>query len=185
MAQEYAEAAIAVAIEHGLSLYQATSTVALGWAFIEQGRTEEAIEQIRNGLAAFESTGTELLRPHFLALMAEALDKAGHGAESLRVLEDALQVADRHGERYYEAELYRLKGELLVKHTTARAVSQAAVAGSVVEAEWPVTTNAEMCFRRSIRIAQQQKAKSIELRAVVSMGRLLQNQSKREEARAF
>jgi predicted ATPase len=59
------------------------------------------------------------------------------------------------------------------------------VAGSVVEAEWPVTTNAEMCFRQSIRIAQQQKAKSIELRAVVSMGRLLQNQSKREEARAF
>jgi len=186
MAQEYAEAAIAVAIEHGLSLYQATSTVALGWAFIEQGLTEEAIERIRHGLAAFEATGTELLRPHFLALLAEALDKAGHGAESLRVLEAALQVADRHGERYYEAELYRLKGELLLKHTTARAVSQAAVVGkNSVEVELLAVTNAEACFNRSITIAQRQKAKSLELRAAMSSARLYQDQVRREEARGL
>jgi predicted ATPase len=186
MAQEYAEAAIAVTIEHGLSLYQATSTVALGWAFIEQGLTEQAIERIRHGLAAFEATGTELLRPHFLALLAEALDKAGHGAESLRVLEAALQVADRHGERYYEAELYRLKGELLLKHTTARAVSQAAMVGkNSVEVELLAVTNAEACFNRSIKIAQRQKAKSLELRAAMSSARLYQDQVRREEARGL
>jgi predicted ATPase/DNA-binding winged helix-turn-helix (wHTH) protein len=187
LAQEYAEAAIAVASEHGLALYQATSTVTLGWALIEQGQPEEAIELIRQGLAAYQATGTELLRPHFMALLAEALDKARHGEEALRVLEDALQVGDRHGERYYQAELYRLKGELLLKQPTVRAASQAAMSGkSVVESSEPsAITKAEICFNESIKIAQQQKAKSLELRAAMSMARLYQNQGKREDARAL
>ena len=132
MAQEHAEAAIAVSSEHGLVMYQAMATITRGWALIEQGRAEEAIEQMRQGLAAHQATGTELLRPHFLALLAEALGKAGQVEEGLRVLEEALAVAHRNGERYYQAELYRLKGELLLMQATGRGVSQAAAGGKAV-----------------------------------------------------
>ena len=76
-AQEHAEAAIAVSSEHGLVMYQAMATITRGWALIEQGRTEEAIEQMRQGLAALQATGTELIRPHFLALLADALGRHG------------------------------------------------------------------------------------------------------------
>src|SRR5262249_40086329 len=147
----------------------------------------EAVEQIRQGLAAYQATGTELLRPHFMALLAEALDKARHDDEALRVLESALRVGDRHRERYYQAELYRLKGELVLKQPTVRAVSHAAMVGkTVVESSQQSTiTKAELCFDESIKIAQQQKAKSLELRAAMSMARLYQNQGKREDARAL
>jgi predicted ATPase/DNA-binding winged helix-turn-helix (wHTH) protein len=187
LAQEYAEAAIAVASEHGLALYQATSTVTLGWALIEQGQPEEAIEQLRQGLFAYQATGTELLRPHFTALLAEALDKARHCEEALHVLENALRVGDRHGERYYQAELYRLKGELLLKQTIVRAVSHAAIGGktAVESSEQSTITKAELCFSESIKIAQQQKAKSLELRAAMSMAHLYQNQGKRQDARTL
>ena len=155
-------------------LYQATATVTRGWSLIEQGWQEEAIKQIRQGLAAHQATGTELLRPHFLALLDEALGKNGQAEEGLRVLEEALSVAHSNGERYYQAELYRLKGELSLKQSKGRAHSQAATGGkAVVEAEPPVVTKAEDCFNHSIKIAQQQKAKSLELRAVMSVARLL------------
>jgi len=184
-AREYAEAAIAVASEHGLVVYQASSTVALGWALIEQGSPEEAIEHIRRGLAAHQARGTELLRPHFSALLAEALDKSRLDEEALRVLEDALQVADRHGERYYQAELYRLKGELLLKKTTARAASAVVGEAAVDFSESPPVFSAEACFNQSIKIAQRQKAKSLELRAAMSLAHLYQKLGKRDEARAL
>ncbi|HTG72893.1 MAG TPA: AAA family ATPase, partial [Terriglobia bacterium] len=114
MTLERADAGIAVSIEYGLALYQATAMVARGWALIEQGQAEEAIEQIRQGLDGHQATGTELLRAHFLGLLAEALRKARRAEEGLRVLEEALTIAHRDSERYYLAELYRLKGELLL-----------------------------------------------------------------------
>jgi predicted ATPase/DNA-binding winged helix-turn-helix (wHTH) protein len=184
MAKERAEATIAVSSEHGLVMYQAMATIIRGWTLMKQGRPEEAIQQMQHGLAALETTGTELVRPHFLALLAEALDKARQGKEGLRVLDEALELANRKGERYYEAELYRLKGELLLMQPTGRAVSRAATGGNaVVETEPPAITNAERCFNQSIRIARQQSAKSLELRAVMSMARLHQKQGKQGEAR--
>jgi len=186
MAQEHAEAAMAVSREHGLVLYQAMATIVRAWALIKQGRPEEAIEQMRQALVALQATGTELVRPHFLALLAEALDKVRQAEEGLRVLEEALAVVHRNGERYYQAELYRLKGELLLKQSTARAVSRAAAGGkAVVETEPPALTSAEGCFNQSIKIAQQQTAKSLELRTVMSVARLYQNQGKQEEARGL
>jgi predicted ATPase/DNA-binding winged helix-turn-helix (wHTH) protein len=183
-AQERAEASIAVASEHGLMLYQATATITRGWTLIGQGGQEEAIEQIRQGLAAHQATGTKLLRPHFLALLAEALGKAQKTEEGLRVLEEALAVADGNGDRYYQAELYRLKGELLLQQFTGRVLSQVATGGStVVRAQSSTVANAENCFNQSIKIAQQQKAKSLELRAVVSVARLYQKKGSQKEAR--
>ena len=95
-------------------------------------------------------------------------------------------MAHRNGERYYEAELYRLKGELLLMQSTGRSVSRAATGGkAVVKAEPAAVSNAEGCFNQSIKIAQRQNAKSLELRAVMSVARLYQNQGRQEEARGL
>jgi predicted ATPase/DNA-binding winged helix-turn-helix (wHTH) protein len=186
LAQEHADAACAVSSEHGLALYQAMATVMRGWALMKQARHAEAIEQMRQGLAALQATGTELVRPHFLGLLAEALGAARQPEAALRALEEALEVTQRGGERYYEAELYRLKGEVLLIQAAGRGFSRAATGGKVViEAEPTTIAEAEACFNQSIKIARRQKANSLELRAVLSMARLYLNQSKREEARTL
>src|SRR5262245_44321939 len=186
MAQEHAEAVISFSREHGLVMYQAMATIVKAWALLKQGRTKQAIEQMRQGLAALQATGTERVRPHFLALLAETLDTDRRVEEGLRLLEEAQAIIDRNGERYYQAELYRLKGELLLKQSTGRAVAQVARGGdAVVETESPGVTNAEGCFKESIKIAQRQEAKSLELRAVISMARFYQNQGRLKEARGL
>jgi predicted ATPase len=186
LAQEHAEAAITVSSEHGLVLYQAMATVMRGWALLKQGRHEEAVEQMRGGLAALQATGTELVRPHFWGLLAEAEGLAHRPEEGLRALEEALSIVQRGGEGCYEAELYRLKGELLLMQATGQGVSQAATGGkALIEAGPTAVAQAEACFNQSIKIALRQKAKSWELRAVMSMARLYQNQSKQQEARTL
>jgi len=186
LAQEYAEAALAVSSEHGLSLYQAMSKITLGWALNEPGRREEAIEQMREGVAAHQATGTEVLLPHFLTLLAEALGKSGQAEEGLRLSEEAEELAGRNGDRCYLAELYRIKGEVLLMQAGGRGLSRAATGGKAVfEAEPPGVAQAEGCFNESIKTAQGQKAKSLELRAVMSLARLNQKQGKREEARSL
>jgi len=172
MTLERADAGIAVSIEYGLALYQATAMVTRGWALIEQGQAEEAIEQIRQGLDGHQATGTELLRAHFLGLLAEALRKARRAEEGLRVLEEALTIAHRDSERYYLAELYRLKGELLLQQTSLRAVSSGR----------STVSTAENCFNQAIEIAQQQETKSLELRAAMSLAHLYQSQGRHKEA---
>ena len=152
-------------------MYQALATMTRGWALIEQGWEEEAIEQMRQGLAAHQATGANLMCPHFLALLAEALAKTRQPGEGLHVLEEALEIAFRTGERSYEAELYRLKGERLLTQFKGHAQADRSL------------TDAEDCFNQSIRIAQRQKAKSLELRAAKSAARLYQHQRKRKEAR--
>ncbi|MCI0419768.1 MAG: AAA family ATPase, partial [Acidobacteria bacterium] len=175
LAQEYAEAAIALSSEHGLMLYLRQAPITRGWALAEQGRHKEGIEQMRQGLAAYEATGAKVLRPHMLALLAEALGKAGRPEEGLMVLAEALVVSRQSGHRYYDAELYRLKGELLLLQAGGRHVSLAAT--DEVEAQ------AESCFNEAIRMAQKQRAKFWELRAGMSLARLYQKQGRKEEAR--
>jgi predicted ATPase len=163
--QELAEALIALCTEHGLTLYLAVGTIQRGAALTEQGREEEGIAGIREGLAAQRATGQELTRPGFLGFLAEAHGKIGQDEEGLTVLAEALALVAKTGERFYEAELYRIKGDLLLK--------QAA----------PNEDEAESCFHQAIDIAQHQSAKSWELRAATSLARLWQKQGKREEAR--
>jgi predicted ATPase len=185
LAQEHAEAALAIATEHRLLLYQALATITRSWARIEPGQQEEA-EEIRRGLAAYQATGTELLRPHLLGLLAEALHIAGQGKQALPVLDDALALADRNSELYYQAELYRLKGELLLMKSTGRPLFKTAAVGQGVGERGQLTSiNAEECFHQSMKIAQQQKAKSLELRAATSLARHYQKQARPDEARVL
>ena len=173
LAQELAKASMNVSSEHGLLLYQASATIVLGWALSEQGMEEEGIEQMRQGIAAHEATGTEMARPLFLSLLGEALGKTHQTEEGLDLLEEALSLIHRKGERCYLPELYRIKGELLLMRD-----EKVRINGELADA-----SDAEACFHESIKIAQQQKAKAYELRARMSLSRLYQNQNKHQEAR--
>jgi DNA-binding winged helix-turn-helix (wHTH) protein/tetratricopeptide (TPR) repeat protein len=179
MVEELAAAAAAVSSEHGLVMYQAMATAMRAWAQIKQGRAREAIEQMQSALVALRTIGTELFRPHFLALLAEGLHQAREIEEGLRVLEEAMELAN--GVPYYQAELYRLKGELLREQST-RQGSVPTTTGSKASTEPSKTLTAEACFKQAISLAQKQQAKSIELRAAVSLARLYRDQEKRREA---
>jgi predicted ATPase len=182
-AQEDAEAAIAISREHGLALYQAMSTATRGWALIFRDQQEQGMAQMGEGLAAHRLTGAEVILPHFLALLVEAFAKAGQVEEGLRVLDEALAVVQRNGERYYLAELYRIKGELLLLQAKDRRLAREAAGGQAVSD--PQAAQADDCFHQSIKIAREQKAKSWELRAVMSLARRYQDQNKRAEAHAL
>lgn len=183
--QERAEELIALCSEQGFALYLEGGIVAHGWALTEAGRGEEGIVQLRRGLAAYEAIGAQLVRPYFLALLASAHAKMGQFEEGLQVLTEALAQVDKTGERYYEAELNRLKGELLLGRVESRQ--------SRVESHGPRTLDSELstldsheaeaCFRKAVEIARRQSAKSLELRAAMSLARLRQRQGRREEAR--
>jgi predicted ATPase len=181
--EEYAERALAVTSEHGLVMHNAHAMIVRGWALLDQGREAEAIEQIRQGIADHQATNTEVMRPHYLALLSQALGKTGQVREGLRLLDEALAMAQRSGEGYYEAELYRLKGELLLMQTTGRGASLAAPAGTAVAGKSAIEVQAESCFRQALEIAQRQQAKALALRAAMSLARLYQQQDKAAEAR--
>src|SRR5439155_8101223 len=136
---------------------------------------EEGNAQMRHGLAAWRAMGAEIMRPHFLALLAEAYGRLGQEEEGLSTLAEALAQVDKTGERYYEPELYRLQGELTLKSKVQSPKSK--VPSTQAEAE------AEACFQKAIEIARHQRAKSLELRAVMSLARLWQQQGRKDEAR--
>jgi predicted ATPase len=167
--QERAEAAITLSAEQGYPLWLGFGTVLQGWALAEQGQAEEGVVRIRQGLAAFRATGAEVQGSYFLALLAEAYGKAGQAEEGLATLAEALAVVDKTEERFYEAELYRLKGELTL--------AQSKVQGPKSKAQ-----EAEECFLKAVEIARKQQAKSLELRATVSLARFWQQQGKTAEA---
>jgi predicted ATPase len=139
---------------------------------------------MRQGFAAYQATGTDLLTPYFGSLVAEALGKDRKAEKGLRGLKEWVEVAHRNGNASHLAEAYRIMGELLLIQGTSRALSQAAPAGKApFEARPPAIAQAEACFHQSIKIARKQKAKSWELRAVMSLARLYQKQDKQEQAR--
>jgi predicted ATPase len=154
-AQEAAEGVIALCAEHGFPDRLAIATSLHGWAMAEQGRNEEGIAQIQEGLAASRATGAELYRPYFLCLLAEACTKSDRLDDGLSALREALAAANEHENRHYEAEMHRLKGELLLTQNDLNAAE------------------AQSCFERAIEIARKQSAKSLELRATMSLARLL------------
>ncbi len=178
MAQEHADAAIALASEHGLVLYGAMAPIVRGWAQLGRRGEEEPIEQMRQGLAAWQTTGAQLMRPHFLALLAEALEPTGgDNDEGLRVLEDALAIIESTGERCYQAELYRLKGErLLARAIREDGLQAAAGEQSVIDSSSSALLAAERCFTQALTIARRQKGQSLELRAAMSLARLCREQ---------
>src|SRR5262249_42118896 len=115
LAHERAEEVIALADEYGLELWLAFGDIHHGWAEFELGNTERGIQQMRQGLAAYEATGARLWRSHFLGLLGEALCRIERLDEGLSVLNEAITVAESTGESYSSAELHRLKGAWIMK----------------------------------------------------------------------
>jgi predicted ATPase len=161
--REQAQADVVLATEHKIAFLLAHGTIFLGWALVEEGQTTEGIAQMRRGLAAYRATGAQCERPYLLALLAEAYAKVGQPGEGLLVLSEALSEINE-GWRYGEAELYRLKGELLLGLSADN------------------HAEAETCFQKALEIARRQQARSLELRAAMSLGRLWQRQGKRAAA---
>jgi predicted ATPase len=205
--QERAEALLALSNEHGFPFWLAQADILRGWALAEQGQHAEGIAQMRRGLAAFRATGAEVVRPYYLAVLAEAYGKVGQVEEGLNTLTEALSLVNKNGERFYEAELYRLKGELSLQSAVhsrqSQEENQKAKGKSKKEAGgWRLETGsspqapslkplapsgaeqeAEEYFLKAIEIARKQQAKSLELRATVSLARLWQRQGKHHAAR--
>lgn len=161
--REHAQADVELATEHNAAFFLPHGTVFLGWVLIEEGQTTDGIAQMRQGLAAYRVTGAQCERPYLLALLAEAYAKVGQPGEGLLVLSQALSEINE-GRRYGEAELYRLKGELLLGLSADN------------------HAEAETCFQEALEIARHQQAKSLELRAAMCLGRLWQRQGKRAAA---
>jgi predicted ATPase len=163
--QERADATMTLSTDQGFAQWLAPGTIRRGWALAQRGQREEGIAQMRQGLAALQASNSQRARTYYLALLAEVYGRGNEVEEGLNVLAEARTVVDKTGERYWEAELRRLKGVLLL------AVSPANHA------------EATTCFYHALDIARRQQARSLELRAAMSLAHLWQQQGKRAEAR--
>ncbi|MGE4095208.1 MAG: adenylate/guanylate cyclase domain-containing protein [Candidatus Binatia bacterium] len=168
-AQEWAETAIAVATEKEQIQPLSFATIFKGYALAEQGRREEGLSLLQKGLADWHATGAKVFDSLFLVWQAQVCRGLGRIEDGLAVLAEAQAFIEKTGERMGEAELYRLKGELTLQSSVQSLESR--------------VKKAEECFLEAIAIAQQQQAKSWELRAATSLARLWQSQGKTTEAR--
>jgi predicted ATPase len=164
---EHAEAATALSTEQGFPLWGALGTSLRGWALAMQGQGEAGLAQVRQGIAAWRGTGAAMLVPYLCTVLAEVADHLGHPEEALQALAEAHTLVEQREERFWEAEVCRLQGVFLLRQP-----------GTPQE-------EAETWLRRALDIACRQEAKSLELRAAISLSRLWQRQDKRAEACAL
>src|SRR5262249_56403082 len=122
-----------------------------GWVLAMQGQGEEGLAQVRQGIAAWRATGAALLVPYLCTVLADVSAHLGHTEDGLQALAEAHTLVEQHEERYWEAEVARLRGVLLLRQT---ATPQA---------------EAEACFQRALDVAHRQEAKSLQLRAAISL----------------
>jgi predicted ATPase len=152
-----------IAEENQLALWQAYASILRGWAVVERGRPEEGVAQIQSGLNALQTTYTKLCLPSLWSVLVQGHMALGQIEQGLEVTAEALQFVNETDERYWEAELYRLKGELLQMRGDVPA--------------------AEEAFDEAVRVARKQGARSLELRAATSMCRVRTMMGRREEGR--
>jgi tetratricopeptide (TPR) repeat protein len=159
-----AEARLALATEAGFFTGRALSEIYLGWTDAMAGDLDGGIARMRRHMLELKAAGSEYISDRCRAFIAVALGRMGRFDEAICAIEESFPFIERSGQRYYEAELHRLKGELLL----ARDATNAACA--------------EKCFRTSIEIARTQSAKSWELRTTTSLARLMRDTNRRDEA---
>ncbi|MGE3436466.1 MAG: protein kinase [Blastocatellales bacterium] len=161
--REMAEECLALSTEHGFPQWMANGYICRGWALVAAEADAPGLAQMREGITAMHGFEADLGRSRYLALLGEACAATGQIAEGLSLLAEALAFAEQYGERFFEAEIYRLRGELLLKSEAPQA-------------------EVEECFHQAIKIAQRQQAKSPELRATMSLARLWRRQGRIAEA---
>ncbi len=167
LALEIAGAAINIAEDVGFLYVLRHARIVKGWALTELGRTEEGVGQLREETDALSANREELFLTLGLATLADACLRAGHIEDGLKAVGDALDLVGRSGECFWEAEINRLRGELLLGQRPSNSAL------------------AKAAFERAVELARQQGAKSLELRATTSLARMLNSTDRREEARAM
>ncbi len=178
-ARELADATLEVATEHGLVNWVGWGKFVRGWSFAEAGQVDEGLREIREGVAIHEAIAG-FVGSQFLLMFAEALRRGGDIAGALAVVAEALAVSrrpQRTGNRGYVAELVRLRGELLIDCVTSGGRA------AVVETDTSLPLDPEACFHEAIAIAKKQGAKSLELRAAMSLYRLHRDGPQRDASR--
>ena len=166
-ARRHAEAATRICREQGIPYWLGVGLILQGWARATRPQPAEQIASMHEGLAIYRATDAALWLPYFLTLLAETYGEAGQPDAGLRFLDEAHTVMDSTQERFYEAEVHRVQGALVL----AQAADQHA--------------QAETCFQHALAIARRQQARSWELRAAMSLARLWQQHGKRAEAHAL
>jgi predicted ATPase len=172
--RQRAEAATALCREQGFAFYLAMGTILKGWTRA-QAQADDGIAEMRRGLAAWQATGAALAQPYYRALLAEAHGRAGRTQWARAALGDALAAVNKTDERFYEAELLRLQGELTLAFRLRKRGPRSAIGRQA--------SNAEAAFLKAIEVARRQGAKSLELRAVMSVSRLWETRGRKDEAR--
>lgn len=167
LTQEWAERTIAYATEQGLPYWAALATIMRGWALAAHGQHDAGLAQMHQGMTAYQATGATLGWSWFLTLLAEAYGYNHQPAEGLQALDEALERVEKTGERYYEAEIHRVRGELLYGQRRR------------------LTARVEACFLQALDVAGRQQAKSCELRAALSLARLGTSPGKQSAARTL
>jgi tetratricopeptide (TPR) repeat protein len=162
-AQRHADEALALSTEQGFPAFLAHGIVFRGWALSALGQSQEGLALITKGLSMYRATGAVVFTPSMLTSAAEAYARLGQPVEGLNCLAEAAQIIESTDERMEEAELYRVRGDLL-NATGDRAA-------------------AEQSYRQSLVVAQRQSAKLFELRASTGLARLWRDQGKRTKAR--
>jgi DNA-binding winged helix-turn-helix (wHTH) protein/predicted ATPase len=170
-ARSYAEELVSLACKEGLAQWIAFGKIVYGWSLAKTGELAKGLAALREGLAACEASNTAISRPHFLSMLAEAQVDAGEISDALATLGHALKVSQAASDRYYESELYRFKGELLLQGWRTRPRAKKQIAAETL-------SEAEGCFNHAIEIAQSQQSKWFELRAALSLCRLRHEQGK-------
>jgi predicted ATPase len=163
-----ADRGLALAVEHEFPIWRGLTMGFRGWAQMHLGKPAAGVEDVRAAIALFDSSGMKLARPLLLALLAEGGLRLGSLSEGLTAVEEGLHLTQTTLDRFYEPELWRLKGELLLaqskeKKKTARSASRNAQ-----------VKEAEQCFQDALKIARERSARSLELRAAMSLARLEQ-----------
>jgi len=158
-----ADEVAAITLEQGLPHWRAIGTIYQGWANAKTGDVTEAVAQLRTGSGAYRATGAEVWSPHHLALLAGVFEIAGDIDQAVTLLDEALQILGRTGERWLAAELYRHKGRLRLRQGHSEGV--------------------EELYRKALSIAQEQGARLWELRAATSLAQYCRDQGRHAEGR--
>ncbi|RIK71195.1 hypothetical protein DCC62_22095 [candidate division KSB1 bacterium] len=161
---QLSETNVSISEEHDLPWPLTLGRMHKGWALSQMGKIDEGLKMLHDGLAMFRAMGFETWRQIWHAEMAEVYGKMSQPEKGLELLAESLTVVDKTVHRMWEAELHRIKGELLLLQGEAE-------------------SEVEACYEKALAVARKQEAKSFELRAAMSLGRLWQSQGKNEQAK--
>jgi predicted ATPase/class 3 adenylate cyclase len=160
--RDCSERLVHLAKAHGLAQYGAAGRMARGWALAHQGQPEEGLAELRQGLDDYSATEVKAWSVYFRATLAEAYYRAGDPQSGLRSVDEALELSDQLGERFWQPGMLYFKGIMLMSLSAQQ--------------------EAESCYRAALKIARQRSAKSLELRAAMSLARLWRDQGRRSAA---